>query len=683
VKPHHPLPPGVIARLGSSAFRLTERYGTVFLVPPHFRTYAASDSGEVREYDLLTGEPVRVILPREANARFVGVSGDGTRMAVSTDTTFQVLRVADRKVLFSTPVDHQMVGYDLSPGGSRVAVLLRNPDTEQRESDHDMEACYVRAVIIHSVGARSAPRQITPLLNFALVPHFSPDGRYITVCGRWEAEFDDQPKPFDGDTVIQVWDVTTGNEVLRLTPDDAGREPSVQFGTCTLLVGVGYPERPVTLYDIPSGEVIRKYRSSLPRGRYTLTSDGRVLACLVESTDELVRIEAQTGVILDKTKSPFGSPASSSLSANADRRTTHAVAQRPDGAVVVLQSVEQSVLAWTAPGGEAVCQPVGGNIPAKAVTFTADGREVLTAGAEPVARRWDARTGELIGEIRLPKGMADRMALVRFQSPELLVADSSYGGAEFNLRTRKARFWERESSGPDAWEACRSPDGWVVEYWSADTEARRMSRGSSELRVGQVSKKRRLTLTEFEGEGQSAAIDRGRVLFVFERRDQPERQLMCFRVSKGNVQQEWAQTFRVGERFADTYEERRRADVSKVAFSLSRTAILWAPDGVTALLIPWSEQVPFVIDPDTGNTLHQWSQAIRGPHAVHPTLPLLATCSPHGNDLLLLDWRTGKRRAVLMEQCYPHALAWSPDGTRLVAALPDGTAMVFLLELDS
>ncbi|WP_439626156.1 hypothetical protein [Gemmata sp.] len=48
--------------------------------------------------------------------------------------------------------------------------------------------------------------------------------------------------------------------------------------------------------------------------------------------------------------------------------------------------------------------------------------------------------------------------------------------------------------------------------------------------------------------------------------------------------------------------------------------------------------------------------------------------------LVLADWRTGVRHSVLMEQCYPHALAWSPDGTRLAASGPDGTAWVFGLD---
>jgi hypothetical protein len=133
----------------------------------------------------------------------------------------------------------------------------------------------------------------------------------------------------------------------------------------------------------------------------------------------------------------------------------------------------------------------------------------------------------------------------------------------------------------------------------------------------------------------------------------------------------------VGPEFEDTYAERIRADPSKVGFVVPEPAVLWAPDGATALVVPQREQVPFLVDAATGDTLGVWRTAVRGPHAVHPTWPVLATATPRGEALVLADWRTGERLAVLHEQCYPHALKWSPDGTRLVASLPDGTAWVF------
>ncbi len=242
---------------------------------------------------------------------------------------------------------------------------------------------------------------------------------------------------------------------------------------------------------------------------------------------------------------------------------------------------------------------MGGTAPVKAATFTANGREVLTTGAEPAARRWDARTGELLGEVRLPMGMADRMALVRFQSPELLVADSAFGGAEFNLRTRKARLLERSPFGEVAWEAFRSGDGWAVEFWAADAEARRLSQGRIELRLGRVGEAGRRTLVAFEADRAAASFDRGRVLLAYDDREGARRTLMCFRVTDTRSRRAWVRHLPVGPEFTDTYEDRRRADSSKVGSVLPEFAVLWAPDGATVLVVPGREQVPFLIDPGT------------------------------------------------------------------------------------
>ncbi|HEY1188373.1 MAG TPA: hypothetical protein VGE74_12045 [Gemmata sp.] len=675
-----PLPPGVVARLGTTAFRLPERYGTVFLMPPHFSSYVASDAGALREYDLRTGEPGRVLLEPEPNTRFGGISADGKRVVVSAPAGYQVLRTADRQVLCTVPHEPGALGCELAPNGRRLAVLVRNPDTEQREADGDMEDVFIRAVVVHTVGPRSKRREFRPLLNFGLSAVLSPDARYLTVTGAWEEEYDDQPRPIDSRSVIQVWDVGTGREVFRHTPGDEDRDVTVRFGAGVLLVGSGYPFRPVALFDLPAGTLVHRYRRNTPSGHYTLSPDGRTLVGLIDTSHDLLRLDARTGTLIDRTPSPFGPPASSFFSANADRRTTHTLGVRADGTVAVLQSVEQTVLAWTAPDGEVLSRPVGGNVPVKAVTFTADGREVLTAGSEPVARRWGAQTGALLGEIELPRGMADRMALVRFPSPELLVTDSAFGGAEFNLRTRKARLRERSSFGEVAWEAFRSADGWVVEFWAADAEARRMSRGPSELRLGRLGDTNRRTLTAFESDWAAASYDRGRVLLVYDDRAGAQRTLMGFSATAASARREWVRHLPVGPEFTDTYEERRRVDSSKVGSILPAPAVLWAPDGATALVIPMSEQVPFLIDPATGGALGTWETAVRGPHAVHPSRPILATATPRGDGLVLADWRTGARLAVLMEQCYPHALAWSPDGARLAASGPDGTAWVFGLD---
>ena len=75
-------------------------------------------------------------------------------------------------------------------------------------------------------------------------------------------------------------------------------------------------------------------------------------------------------------------------------------------------------------------------------------------------------------------------------------------------------------------------------------------------------------------------------------------------------------------------------------------AVWWASDGATALVVPDRERVPFLIDPATEETLGTWASAVSGPHAVHPSRPILATATADGDGLILADWRTGDRLAI-------------------------------------
>jgi hypothetical protein len=303
-----------------------------------------------------------------------------------------------------------------------------------------------------------------------------------------------------------VWDVATGREVFRYTPPDGERCDGVQFGGGTLLVTAGYPARPTVLFDLTTGEVIRRFRSTMTRGHHSLSPDGRVLLGLLDQTHELVRQDARTGQVIDRTRSPFGKLD--------NRYATQCVNARSDGGVAVLQMCEQTVYAWTAPDGEPLTRHVGGSVPIQAIKFTPDGREVLTVGKEPVVRRWDAQTGNLLREIKLPASMKRRMTLVRFAPDDWLLAWSRDGGADYNLRTRKVNLSERAYEHA-VWGETLSADGWLV---TLTTHVREVA--ATELWVKRVASKPRLVIDRFDAMWPAAAYDRGRVLLVYDNRAQ-------------------------------------------------------------------------------------------------------------------------------------------------------------------
>src|SRR5688572_23112483 len=94
------LPPGAVLRLQGDSFQLSSPYSTVFLMPPGYRTYAASDPQErtYREYDLDTGRPIRTVLGPDLYHTDYRRS-DGTRVALATaDGGCRVVDLADGRV---------------------------------------------------------------------------------------------------------------------------------------------------------------------------------------------------------------------------------------------------------------------------------------------------------------------------------------------------------------------------------------------------------------------------------------------------------------------------------------------------------------------------------------------------------------------------------------------------------
>jgi len=658
------LPPGAIARLGSTAYRLTDRYGTVFLMPPAFRSYvAADDTGAFREFDLTTGKPGRTILKAEPPRKLRSVTPDGKCVATADASGCSLIDIATQKVIASAPAEPEAWGM-LSPDGRRVAFAHRNPDMIQREADYDTEGTYVRVFVFRELKGRTKLREIRPLANYNVGGNFSPDGRWFATFGEWKPEIDDQKPPFVGSCPIQVWDVATGKELLRLTPPEKVNCTSASFTADGHLFVINSDRGcPLGFYSVETGERVHKFpgRNFDTRGTYAVSPDGTVVACL-DRQNTVIRWDVAAGKKLDQTTSPI-------KVGEFDSTYTRDFVVGPDGTVTVLQVFAQTVMVWTAPERRVLTRTVGGSAPIKAIAYADGGQEIRTAGKEPVVRRWDASTGELLGEVTLSKNMHQCTAIVHFMG-DWLLAESRYGRAAFNLKTKKPRLFPPEQVGSQC--VSFTPDGRLVELSLGGNPT-----PLSEVRIRHLLEDGSRLVHRFDGTHPAVAISGSRMLLMFDDRVEPERTLVCFHVEKDRVRKLWERYLPIGLEYQRGFDPHVRIYPAKVGFILPEAAILWAPDGATALLLPYRERIPLVIDPTTGDTVTRWKTAIRGPHAVHPTQPILATSSPEGDTLTLTDWRTGKQLAIVAEAFYPHALAWSPDGTRLVASLPDGTACMF------
>lgn len=649
--------PTSIVQIGGSEFRLPSRFTNVFLMPPDYRSYVAADvaARKYLEYDLFTGELCRTFLGPDRYGVVSRPSSSGTRIARQSKTAIEVIDLSDEKIVFMIPAGPDPVRFALAPSGDRLAVAVPNPETKQREADFDMEGEYVGAVVVHFFEPELQPREFRPLANFAANIEFSPDGRHLAVCGEWQEEYVGQPKPFAGSELVQVWDVATGAEMLRLILAEACSSAYVVFGGGFLLVNSAGKNRPFALYDLATGKQICEYSAGYPRlQQAVLSPDGNRIVG-VHSSGDIVRWDSRTGAEIDITPCPFQIfPCSYSVYDGFTRE----IGFRADGTIVVLRQVEMSVEVWAIPDGR-LTRLLGGTVPITAMAFAKSGREILTAACrDTVVRRWDTQTGKLLCEINLPDDVATCCVSNVWIGPGgRIVAQSTEGLAVFCFDTGETRLTPTPV-GEARLGKSLSADGWHVglaidrsQDWVESVRIEKVITGAF----------REVYRFDSETTAVAAAYDRGRVLLLYDDRQGERRTLVCLKVDAAQTEILWSRTLPIGP-------ESSRG-------SLHQPAIVWSIDGTTALVVPNPNRVPFVIDAATGEALSKWVTAIGQPLAVHPSRPILATAD--GDSLILADWRTGTQMAVIHDRFCPHALAWSPDGAQLAASLPDGTARIF------
>ena len=657
-----PAPKTTGVQLGGTAHRLAVRYATAFLMPPGHRSYVAPDAGSrarrtYREYDIATGGVVRTLLGPDQFGDVSRPSADGTRIAVKLADGVRVIDLAAGRTLLTVPLDNDWDDprFSLSPSGGRLAVLERNPETHQREADHDMEDVYISAVFVYDVAGKDGPWEFRPLANFWVHASLSPDGRLLAASGHWEEERDGQAPPFDGTDVIQVWDIDSGAEVIRHIPPNGQRGHSVAFGGGLMLVNA--PDTgPAALFDLSTGESVREYAPRPPRlEQAVLSPDGKVIAGVL-SSGELVRRNARTWRKVSGTPCPFRVPRNSSLGYD---EYTRDIAFREDGTAVVLRVVDQSVEVWSAPDGEQLTSSVGGTAPITAMRFSDDRKEVRTAGrGDTVVRRWNAETGELLAEDVLPEEVA-RCCIGRvwLGPSDRLVAQSREGKAVYHLTTGDVRIT------PPVYQQATLGETLSADGWRVSLPTHYLNEGDVGLRVEHIVEGKEREVYRFDSTWAAASYDRGRVVLTYDDREEKQRTVVCLKVDSGETEEVWSRTMPVGAQFGYG--------------SGMDTAVLWSLDGASVMVISRREKVPVVFDSATGETSATWATRLTGPHAVHPSRPILATALAEGDGVVLADWRTGEALASIPEVRSPKALAWSPDGAKLAVSSADGTAWVF------
>ncbi len=359
-----PLPDGVLARLGSTRFRVGHFTSALTFTPRGEHLVALGNHGGYHEaclwvFDAATGRPVQRV-PASGSDRSVAISPDGKWFLTNDRSAVVELATGKEVRRLANPDGFHFVVAAFAPDGRMAAaggpaqngaiIILWDVATGKE----------IRR--LNSPGAGSAnSTSYAPLRWIA----FAPDGKTLAGGG--------------ADQSVRLWDVATGNEVRRFTGDTQGRVQFVAFTPNNKLLVSAGEDWVIRLWDVATGQLVRQLKGDIAMMRVVaLSPDGKLLASAgrigtihlweVDTGKERCRWQAHR---YDITSLAF-SPASAVLASAAQW--------------------DPAIRRWDMTGKE--IDPVAGHTGrVEQLRFAADGKTLWSSGRDNQVREWDLTTG--------------------------------------------------------------------------------------------------------------------------------------------------------------------------------------------------------------------------------------------------------------------------------------------------
>jgi WD40 repeat protein len=391
--PRPPLPPGAKARFGaprSPAVLATHENGAHMLAPD-YRRYLTGGGGATGPllHDTVTAKTTAVPgfeapdpTKERPDGRIVfAVSADGKRAVteraadaylvfeVATGKTVRVVKVPGGAGVWAS---HEVSQAALSADGTVLAFDAggKGPKREVVVWDVEKDAQLARVGVIQN-------QDISPVL--------APDGKKLATRGRHQSDTAN-PDGVNPATAIQLWDLPAGKLIATL-PDAFPGYGAVAFSPDgRTLAATCESDGSVRLWDAATGKPGLQLAGRSQQGRSVAFSpDGKTLATLGRN-GAIDRWALPEGKSLKPT-----SLAPTDLKTIAGSLTVEGLVFADNERVIAWgwDAALKTTLVWEAPNAKPLAPPVGHFGAIAAVQFTADGKELVTAGMDRRVIHWD------------------------------------------------------------------------------------------------------------------------------------------------------------------------------------------------------------------------------------------------------------------------------------------------------
>lgn len=402
-----PLPPGAVARLGTTRLRHGQVVPLVSFLPGGKTLLTACRDGTLRQWDVSSGKELRRIAVAEPKRTDNG-GGFVLRLGSGGPSAADAALSRDGTVLATLGKGGWVHLWDavtgkerrkLPPTGSGVAGLALSTDGKiLAELGTDRTVRVLDVATGKQLARLGQPPRENPNGAFLVLGGsggpgpsrlaFAPDGTTLAVA---EPGADGKPG------VVKLYDVRTSKERRHIEGADAAAAVAPAFSPDGKLLAWARTGA-VVLADAATGKIVRRLTFDAKANRtpdFAFTPDGQQLAAR-DPAGPIVLWSIHDGKRL-RTIAP------------ADLASGRgAVAFSPDGKRLAV-SAGGAVRLLDAMTGKELPGPKGHRATVSRVAYSADGRTVLTwgeAGAGGDGRVWDAATGKELRRVRVPEGAA-------------------------------------------------------------------------------------------------------------------------------------------------------------------------------------------------------------------------------------------------------------------------------------